>query len=277
MIKSPFNFKIQYRDGSVIDLQEDKNWWVSSFRILSPTPDHETEKIDGRHGSLYLETTLQERKMHSKIMIEPVDIIDFDLTRDELFRVFNPLNKFYIIRDLQPNKRLEVSVDGDFDVDYLSLEDGEFEIDFVIHSTFLESIGNTLNPLTTDSNLWQVGQGLIGDDMIYVHSTNTFKIFNAGDIEVDPRVFPLVIKFKGPSTNLIIRNKTTGDVWSYTGQTQATDVIEINQIRSLKNGTSIFKDTNKKLISIAPGWNDFEITGATSPFEISFDFRFYYF
>lgn len=277
MDKSIFNFKIQYKDGKVIDLHEDKNLWVSSFRILSPSPDHVTEKIDGRHGSLLLETTLQERKIKASFTIEAVDAIDFDLFRDELFKIFNPLKKFYIIRDLQPRKRMEVSVSSEFDIDYLTLEDGEFSVDFVINSVFLESIGTTLDPLVTTYDRWQVGQGLIGEDTKYIHSTNSFRIYNSGDVPVDPCVVPLNIKFKGTSNSLSIINETTGDVWKYNGITNVSDTIELKGIRSLKNGLSIFKDTNKKLISIDSGWNDFRITGATSPFEISFDFRFYYF
>ncbi|MCV5307201.1 phage tail family protein, partial [Escherichia coli] len=86
-------------------------------------------------------TTLKDRKITSTISVEAFDFVDFDLVRDEIFRIFNPLEKFYIIRDLQPGKRMEVSVDNDFDIDYVTLEDGEFQIDFIIHSVFLESVG----------------------------------------------------------------------------------------------------------------------------------------
>jgi hypothetical protein len=62
----------------------------------------------------------------------------------------------------------------------------------------------------------------------------------------------------------------------YTGITGVNDTITLDGIRSLINGVSVFRQTNKKVLSIAPGWNDFEITGA-SEFLISFDFRFYYY
>lgn len=277
MDKSIFNFKIQYKDGKIIDLH-DENLWVSSFRIMSPTPDHKTETVEGRHGSIYLGSTLKERKIKATIMIESVDYTDFDLMRDYLFRIFNPLNKFYIIRDLQKGKRMEVSVDSDFDIDYLSLEDGEFDIDFVIHSTFLESIGTTLDSKTFDAEVWQVGQGLIADETQYTHTTKTFRIYNAGDVTINPREHPLLIEFKGVSIGLTIKNKTTGDEWKYTESTAPLDVIRLEGVRSFKNNVSIFSDTNRKLLTIQPGWNDFEITGPIGfdGFEISFDFRFYY-
>jgi phage-related protein len=276
--KSIFNFRIQYKDGTSIDLHEDKNIWVSSFRILSPTPEHVTERIDGRHGSVLLGTTLLERKIRASFSVEGYDHLDFDLLRDELFRIFNPLQTFYIIRDLQPGKRMEVAVYDDFDLKYITLEDGEFELDFVIHSTFLESTGTTLDPFTFESDKWQIGQGIPMDlEIKYSHNTTTFPIYNAGDVMVDPRSMPLLITFKGPSTNLTIKNLTTGDIWSYMSTTTSSDVIKLDGIRSLKNDVSVLKDTNKKLISIAPGIpNDFEVIGTTGAFIIDFEFRFYY-
>jgi phage-related protein len=276
MDKSIFNFKIQYLDGSIVDLHEDKNLWVSSFRILSPSPEHITETVTGRHGSIRHGTTLKERKITSKISVEAVDYIDFDLFRDELFRIFNPLKEFYIIRDLQPGKRMKVSVASEFDIDYLTLEDGEFDIDFVIHSVFLESIGATLDPFSFDSDLWQFGQGLIAEDIKYIHTTNTFSIFNAGDIEIDPRDFPLEITFTGASDRLGITNLTTGDLWEYQGVTNVGDTIILDRVKAFKNGVSILGTSNRKPLKLAPGWNSFHLAGFLSDFEIKFLFRFYY-
>ncbi|MGQ4666531.1 phage tail family protein [Metabacillus halosaccharovorans] len=276
MEKSIFNFKIQYQDGSIIDLHEDKELWVSSFRILSPSPDHITEQIEGQHGSRYLGTTLKDRKITSSISIEAVDAIDFDLFRDELFQIFNPINKFYIIRDLQPGKRMLVSVANEFDIDYLTLEDGEFDIEFVIHSVFLESVGTTLDELSYEANVWQFGQGLLAEDVSYVHQSTTFQIYNAGNVVIDPRLVPFVITFSGASNNLKIINTTSGDVWEHFGITESGDVITLDRVKAFKNGDSIFKDTNFKAIKLKPGWNLFEIKGALSNFEIKFNSRFYY-
>jgi phage-related protein len=272
--KSIFNFKIQYKDGTVIDLHEDKNIWVSSFRIFSPKPDHVTEKIDGRHGSVLLETIIGERKLHAKFSVEAVDPAEFDLLRDELFRIFNPLNKFYIIRDLQPGKRMEVSVDGDFNLDYLTLEDGEFELDFVMHSPYLESVITTLNPFQLEG----YSQMSTSGEVKYRFSENTFSVWNEGDITVNPKIHSLAIIFEGLSTGLSIKNLTTGEeAWTFNGPTIEGDTLLLEGIRAFKNGVSIFSQTNRKLIpKLVPGWNEFEIAGATGPFEISFDFRFYY-
>jgi phage-related protein len=270
--KSVFNFKIQYKDGTVIDLHEDKNIWVSSFRIPSPKPNHTTEKVDGRHGSVLLETLLDDRIAKAKFSIEAVDSAELDLLRDELYRIFNPLIKFYIIRDLQPGKRMEVSVDGDFDLDYLTLEDGEFELNFVMHSPYMESVITTLNPFQLEG----YSQMSTPEEVKYQFSETKFRVWNEGEITLDPSVQSLLILFEGVSSGLTISNLTTGDQWQYNGTTGEDDSIRLDGIRSFKNEVSIFGQTNRKLVTLVPGWNEFEITGATSPFEISFDFRFYY-
>ncbi|MED1407766.1 phage tail family protein, partial [Bacillus mycoides] len=194
---------------------------------------------------------------------------------DEVFKVFDSRKAFYIIDKRNSGKQWLVKCGSDYEIDQQRIY-GFFDIQFISSSPFAESIGTTLDPLSIDSSIWQVGQGLTTEDLGYVHTTPSFRIYNAGVIPIDPRRMPLLITFKGASTNLKIRNKTTGDEWSYTGTTTANDTIRLDRVRSTKNSLSIFRDTNRKLISIESGWNDFEITGATSPFSISFDFRFYY-
>ena len=278
MEKSIFNFKIEYLDGTVLDLHEDKNLWVSSFRISSPEPEHITSTIEGQHGSNYQGTILKDRKIVSSISVEAWDDIDFDMKRDEIFKIFNPLKQFYIIRDLQRGKRIKVSVSNSFDIDYITLEDGEFSIEFVIHSVFLESVGSTEDPFTFEAGKWQIGQGLIDAELKYTHDTTTFRIFNAGDIEIDPRSWylPLKIIFKGVSNGLSITNQTTGDYWKYNGTTSSGDTIILDRVKAEKNGVSIFNETNGKVIKLAEGWNDFVVSGIDSAFTIQMIFRFYY-
>lgn len=154
---------------------------------------------------------------------------------------------------------------------------GRFEIEFISFFPYAESIGTTKDEFTFDSGLWQIGQGLDDtDEMVYNHSTNTFSIYNAGDLTIDPRVVPLVITYNGASTNLSIENKTTGDIWSYTGSTISGDSIKIDGIRTYRNGGSVTRDTNKNVLIIESGTNEFELNGTSGDFTIDFDFRFYY-
>ncbi|MBL2068802.1 phage tail family protein, partial [Klebsiella pneumoniae] len=155
-----------------------------------------------------------------------VDMWDYALLRDEVFRIFDSREAFYIIDQRNPGKRSLVKYSSPYSIDQ-NWKYGFFEIDFVtVKLPFAESIGKTTDPNTFDSNLWQIGQGLIAEDTKYTHNTTSFRIYNAGDVTIDPKEMPLKIIYTGWSEQLTIKNLTTGDIWSYGKST----VIESSQI-----------------------------------------------
>ncbi|WP_044893576.1 phage tail family protein [Bacillus alveayuensis] len=264
---------IEKLDGTIIETEE-YGIKLLTHSISSPSPRVVTEEIEGRDGYIEIDTTYDGRKIRASFFMYAFDKYDYPLLRNEVFRIFATKELFYFHEPNQKRRWL-VRASG-FDIERFSPRGGTFEIEFSSPSPYAESVGTTLDPFTFDSELWQIGQGLEADDLQYVHNTPSFRVFNAGDIAIDPRERPLKITFSGASTNLAITNVTTGDTWQYTGTTVDGDVIELDGIRSLKNGLSIFGNTNRQLITIAPGWNDFTITGASGYFEITFSFRFYY-
>jgi hypothetical protein len=264
---------IEKLDGTIIETEE-YGIKLLKHSISSPSPRVITEEIDNRDGYIEMGVTFDGRKIRASFFMQAVDRQDFPLLRNEVFRIFSTKELFYFHEPGQKRRWLVRS--NGFEIEKYPPRIGTFEIEFSSPSPYVESVGTTLDPFTFDSELWQIGQGLEADDLQYVHNTSSFRIFNAGDIAIDPRVLPLKITFTGASTNLTITNETTGDTWQYTGTTVDGDVIELDGIRSLKNGLSIFGNTNRQLITIVPGWNDFTITGASGSFTISFDFRFYY-
>jgi hypothetical protein len=266
-------FNVMRLNGTVYDLEK-IGVIVNSFNIESPSPIHYQEKIEGSSGYLDLGTEYDGRKIRTKLTMFAFDNPDFSLLRDELFKVFDSRESFYLLPKEVPGKRILVKCESPYSIERAG-SFGEFDIVFSSGSAYFESVGTTLDPKTFDSEKWQTGQGLSLDETMYTHSGTSFQIYNAADgVTIDPREIPLLITFKGTSSNLQIKNTTTGDTWIYTGTTTASDTIKLDGVRSTKNNASIFGDTNRKLITIAPGYNDFQIVGASS-FTISFDFRFY--
>jgi hypothetical protein len=204
-----------------------------------------------------------------------VDNLDYPMLRDEVFRIFDSMEAFYLLPDESPGKRILVKYNSAYSMSR-SAAVGEFNLTFASASAYFESIGTTLDQLTFDTQVWQTGQGLTLDETMYTQSTSAFQIYNAADgVSIDPRELPFVITFKGASTNLQIKNTTTGDTWQYSGTTTASDELKLDGVRSLKNGVSVFGDTNHQLITLAPGNNDFQLTGTSGSFTIEFSFRFY--
>ncbi|MDE3838663.1 phage tail family protein [Bacillus methanolicus] len=242
------------------------------FEIDSLSSRTESEVIDGRDGHIDIETTFEGRSLRASFLLEAKNIIDFSFLRDKVFRLFDGKTYFYILESRQPSKRWKVRTVSKFTLDRINPRTATFEISFLSPSPYAESIGSTLYPYYLDGYL----QVSTHENVQYIFQENVFSVWNDGDVAVDPREYPLRIEFKGASNNLTIRNLTTNDEWQYNGTTNSNDIITLDGIRSFKNGFSIFGKTNRKLITLNQGWNDFEIVGALDPYEISFDFRFYY-
>ena len=246
------------------------------LHVPSPSYDIETETIDGQGGAIVVDKKLQPRQLTADFYMKAKDYSDSLLLRDVIYRQINEA-EFFISESKLPHKRWKVHFSDAYEMDRLNHFMQTFSVPLVAMSGLAESAGTTLDPLTFTTEKWQVGQGLVLDEPKYAHEETTFSIFNAGDVVIDPRQFPLKIIYRGASNNLQIRNNTTGDVWTYNGNSGASDQIILDGVRSLKNGASIFRDTNKKLISIQPGWNDFTLSGTSGSFLISFEHRFYYY
>lgn len=252
---------IEKNDGKRYILN-DLNIFTRDFVVSSPSYKHTAEEMEGGHGAIDLGTTYGVRTIRGIFYFKAADHADYVLFRDEVFNLFNSNQSFYLIDTRNGGKRWSVKCASSFEPDQQRMY-GFFEVEFISFSPFAESIYTTLE---TNSNE-------------YVYNTNSFSIYNAGDEKIDPRSLhtPLLITFKGASDKLKITNKTTGDEWAYNGKTTADDIIRLDRVRSTKNSLSIVRDTNKKVIRLNAGINEFEITGATGAFSISFDFRFYYF
>ena len=118
----------------------------------------------------------------------------------------------------------------------------------------------------------------LGEDHTgYNPTSSSFNVYNAGNVAVEPESMYISILFwycSIPDGKMTIKNMTTGDA------------LEINRADNRKHirqdgvvvtvgGVNRFRDTNRSFISLAPGDNRFEITGATFD-EVQIDFKYYY-
>lgn len=257
--------------------EENTGLRLIDFTVDAPIAKTETDSIPGIDGHIDLGTVYEGRTMSASFKVSAKDRYDYPLVRNIIFNIFDSKQPFRLIDDREPGKRWLVKYNSTYSIRQLLATFGEFDIGFFSNSTYAESIGTSLDPLTFDSELWQFGQGLILDEVSYIHTNNSFDIYNPSDVEVIPRKMYLKIEYIGASNNLRIENETTGDEWTYNGTSNSGDVIRLEGIRSFKNNLSITSDTNFNLIRLAPGQNKINLVGTSGSFEIKFDFRFYYF
>lgn len=264
------------QDNEIIDVK-DYGLGCLTYSVPPPVMNHLTENIDGMDGSLYRESYYSDRMIRAELKLKGTGVEDLRKLKHTFNRLFARKEEFFIVFKKEPYRRYRVLLTNTPEWQAASLRLASTTIDFKMCGIFVESPGTTLNMPPMD-HYYSIGEGKIdeGDPVVeYVFDRSSFSVFNDSDVIVDPRNMELAIEFRGSSSNLSIKNLTTGDEWSYSGSSSANDVIRLDGVRSLKNGQSIFRNTNKQLISLAPGWNEIEISGA-SDFTISWDFRFYY-
>lgn len=226
------------------------------LKLQIPSPSYKTNtlEVDGRGGSMVMDRLLQPRELSAEFITMADDYKDSLRLRDNLYRLLGNGKLFFVAESKNPNKRWPVYFE-DWTPDRKDVKVTTFDVQFICENGFSESINRIRK----------------------VYTTPTFRFNNEGDISIDPRIHSEVeIKFSGASNNLIIRNTTTGEQWSWTGTTIATDNIILSGIRSLKNGASIFGQTNKKLLTMSPGWNSFEVVGASGSYTLTITTRFYF-
>ena len=133
--------------------------------------------------------------------------------------------------------------------------------------------------INSNDELWGFGMGLIADDdsLIYTHTGTSFKIFNPG-IEIHPFEQDIVIEISdivGSTSYFQLENLTTNDIFRVNESVNNNQLIKLDGPNITSNNLQFLRKTNRKCITLAPGWNDFRVKGATSA-KVSFDTRFYY-
>ncbi len=301
---------IEYCTGATLSLVQEG--YITQDMLIRPI-DQKTSsvEVDGRPGVVRESVNHGTRVIILSVMYIASDQLDFALRRDKLFSIFSDLEPFYIYEgrptyktstyefelpgqtwgensqlptniEILKGKRYKVIRTNMNEVEQNGLI-GKVDIEFETYQLpYAESPGTTLDERTFDKEIWQTEQGLVAVDpatLKYVFKDETsFQIYNAGDVPLKTNLRDMLfeIEFWGSSTNLSITNLTNGTKWQYNGSSNADDVIKLETpTRFTKKENSIFKDTNKKVLILEPGWNTIQISGAAQ-FLILFRFKFYY-
>ena len=118
----------------------------------------------------------------------------------------------------------------------------------------------------------------IDDEKVkYRFTESNFTVYNAGNVTVEPESMMLNIRANAvqSTNNFTIRNKTTGEEIVLKRESVGSHFVIWGMVVSLGSISNIFRDTNRRFISLAPGDNQFEILNGTFE-EIRFEFKFLY-
>lgn len=254
------------------------------YYIPSVSMEHQSSTVDGSDGNIFGKSRFSGRTITAKFMYKAFDYHDYKLFIADINALFARKEYFYIIFNAEPGKRWKVRLAESYSPNELLKKVGELEIKFICENIYAESVPTTMdlkNMVETskewDVDKWQWGMGIDwDDDLNYSFSSNNFIVKNYGNVLVDPKQHEIEIVLKGSfSSSVTITNRTTGETYSFNSALNGTDTLILKGIQSFKNGVSVFKNTNKKLLSLAVGENSFQITGGTVH-SIAFNFRFLY-
>lgn len=250
--------------------------------VGSIAKERATETIEGRSGIVDYGTNYVDRPVELSMWINSSDTTDYRLLRNELYDLFDTGNAFYIEETRVPSRVLKVAVDESFIPDRLTIRNASVDVTCrTLDSVFWESKYTTLELHDSGYSATAEKYGLvdnIDDEKVkYRFTENNFTVYNAGNVAIEPESMSLniIVTAVTSANNFTIRNKTTREEIILKRASAGYHFRIKGMVISLGSITNIFRDTNRRFISLAPGDNEFEILNGTFE-EIRFEFKFLY-
>ncbi|WP_436958415.1 phage tail domain-containing protein [Staphylococcus succinus] len=190
------------------------------------------------------------------------DINEYNLMLQKLRKLLFKREIFYIWHSDMPGKKYAVYCTEN-SIDYKTPTFGTFAIKFSVIKGYSESLKET-DEFSLSSGEWQFEGGLLADDEIkYKHNASSFKVFNGSSDTINPLLrhkFKLFINIDAPK-GFKITNHTTGDVFEYKKSLTNKQTLTINGVHPTIDNKRVGINTNWQWITLAPGFNNIEITG----------------
>ena len=276
-------------------LLSDYDIHVQDIRVSSISLITNRQEIDGFPGSLDYGSYYGDRPITVDFYIKSRDDHDYPHLRDLLFELLVDTRPYYIrevrttgeyeddsyckqkkVESYVNGKQYHVAVNNTIDLDQV-MKVGFGTIEYLTSGLpYAESIYTTKELNDTGYSALVENYGLVdginSDNLTYKFTERNFSIWNAGNVTVEPETMYLKITATGTSGVLGIRNQTTGE--RFTIDAAFGGDLVIDGMSTQLKGTNVFRDTNKRYISLASGKNEFEVIGQFT--DITIDFRFYY-
>ncbi|HJA89567.1 MAG TPA: phage tail family protein [Candidatus Jeotgalibaca merdavium] len=251
--------------------------------VSSIEKERKEQAIDGIPGVVDYGYNLKGREIKMNFMTEHYhDTFDHRLQRDEIYNLFDSYPYLYVSDNTVPSRVLKITIDGSFTPERYGYWYSTFEVDARVSSLPYWRTKYTTQDIETNGysglvEKFGTADGINVDRTKYTFTEKTFKVWNGGNVTVDPRNMMLNIRLYRLVTDgkFTMTNKTTGEVFKYTA-VRTGNTVDLNGVKALVGlAENRLRETNRKFISLVPGENEITITGGTVD-NIQFDFPFYY-
>lgn len=233
--------------------------------IEKTTPNGETDSIEikGVDGVRPTSSSYKPFELVIDMTFRGKDKQDTDLFLFKLNSVFSQREPYYIRHSDLPDIKYFVEPTPDIDYEYITPRDYNITITFTCARGYSESY-RTTNQMSLSDGLWQFEEGLKADDEIkYIHEDWGYRIWNGSNDTINPFHHSLTIKLNlDAPEGFTLKNRTTGDTFEYYEPLKRNTGFKIQDIYPIINlSDNVGRYTNFEWITLAPGWNDIEITG----------------
>lgn len=251
--------------------------------VSSIEKERKEQQIDGVPGVVDYGYNYKGREVKMNFMTEHYHgTFDHRLQRDEVYKLFDEHPFLYVSDDTVPSRVLKITVDGSFTPERYGYWYSTFEVDARITGLPFWRTKYTTQEIESSGysglvEKYGTSDGLHVDYLKYTFTGATFKVWNGGNVTVDPRNMMLSIRLYRLVTDggFTMTNKTTGEVFKYTAP-RTGNTVDLNGVKALVGlASNRLRETNRKFISLVPGENEITISGGTVD-NIQFDFPFYY-
>lgn len=245
----------------------------------TPATTNQMTTFGALDGSIYQYKTYNSYQVPAKFLLEFGSWEDYKLAKHELLKIFSTRKLIRIRTDVESAiVRFVLPTVPTI----APAEDGAHYANFVENfdnpSGYRYSIFRSDAEYQPSKGGWQFGMNIPYDlDLNYHFTSNSFRVYNASDIPIDPygqkHDLKIIMKFSGSSLRLT--NTTDGSTYTYTKPSNGSEMIILDGITTTLDGKPASANTDYGNLTLQPGWNEITATGAGSV-DITFSFPFIY-
>ncbi|MDU0439428.1 phage tail domain-containing protein [Staphylococcus haemolyticus] len=253
------------------------------FLVSSITKERISENVNGIPGSINYGFDYKEREITLSFWLKySHNIYDYKLMRSELYEMLDTGEYLYIADDRLPSRILKVAIDDSYLPElvngsrFSNLELKGTVIGLPFWRTIYTTQDVEKNGYSALVEKFGMADGVHLDYLTYTPKTNTFSIWNGGNVTIDPRHFDLSIRilYGTSKGDVTIENLTTGEKFIFKRQFVNTH-LNIFGSQVLLGNTNWLRESNRKFISLVPGENKIKVSNVEHQ-GVSFDFPFYF-
>lgn len=245
----------------------------------SPQFTNAYQDLSGVDGSFFVSQSFAKRSITEKFWLHYASYEDLILAKQEIYHLFGGRKTVRVRTDMYPMIVYYGYVTA-FDIAPIEpgRYDANFSIAFDVPDGYRYSLyaSDELADAHKDDG-WEFGMNLPASGLpAYKVSGNSFRIYNASDIAVDPyyQKHTLKITMSYSGSSMTLTNTTNGTSWSYKQSTNGKQLV-LDGLNAYLDSTNANANSDYGSISLDPGWNDFTVDGAGG-FNATFSFPFIY-